>query len=569
MKLLTTKDASEKMLADLISGAEEGQVGRGDRFAPHQKVPLLEHIEAFVAAPAPRRSKKRRGARQASELLGKLRLCLVDGCGFSRLDELDSAKVGAWLDARQRGGLMPDLPAGKESFDAKEAAEVLGVGEATLSAMARRQGVAPTGRGRKLLLLRRTVEAMAASRPGGMSEQTAHHYGVALRSFGAWLAGPGGRAAHNPFADLPLGAVTEKRHARRELTVGQLLDLFAATAASGATIRGLSGADRHMLYLVAANTGFRAGGLARLTPACFRLDPDGPAVTLPMRADKVKKGGVRPLRADLAGALRVWLAGKPEGVPVWSGDWAGRGRAAKMLRIDLEAASIPYVVEGPDGPEYADFHSLRHSFLTALGRSGVDLRVQQELAGHSSSKTTERYSHVRLRDLAGAVDKLPAMVPAGGVAYVPLTFGAGSGGGLPMATEGETPEPPTGGGRRNPCPDKAPDGGRGRLMAGGETAPMGAEFHDAGFTNRHEDHTPSVPDGIRTRDLRRDRATSTPLLCRDVKDILRDRVSLLKPLPIFCLSILYHGFFCDTSAFILVRATCHPVRYSLGGRAVR
>ena len=40
-------------------------------------------------------------------------------------------------------------------------------------------------------------------------------------------------------------------------------------------------------------------------------------------------------------------------------------------------------MEGPDGPEHADFHSLRHSYLTALGRSGVDLRVQQELAGHS------------------------------------------------------------------------------------------------------------------------------------------------------------------------------------------
>ena len=40
-------------------------------------------------------------------------------------------------------------------------------------------------------------------------------------------------------------------------------------------------------------------------------------------------------------------------------------------------------------------------------------------------------------------------------------------------------------------------------------------FCDNGFTNRHEDHNPSVPDGIRTRDLRRDRATSTPLLCRN------------------------------------------------------
>ena len=82
-----------------------------------------------------------------------------------------------------------------------------------------------------------------------------------------------------------------------------------------------------------------------------------------------------------------------------------------MLRCDLEAAGIAYAVEGPDGPEYADFHALRHSYLTLLGRSGVDLRTAQELAGHSTPTLTARYSHRRLHDLAGAVDKLPNLVP--------------------------------------------------------------------------------------------------------------------------------------------------------------
>ena len=34
-----------------------------------------------------------------------------------------------------------------------------------------------------------------------------------------------------------------------------------------------------------------------------------------------------------------------------------------MLRGDLAAAGIPYTVEGPDGPLFADFHALRHSFI--------------------------------------------------------------------------------------------------------------------------------------------------------------------------------------------------------------
>jgi hypothetical protein len=259
-------------------------------------------------------------------------------------------------------------------------------------------------------------------------------------------------------------------------------ELFAATAASGTPFRGLSGADRHTLYLVTADTGFRAGGLARLTPACFRLDPDGPAVTLPIRADKVKTGGVRPLRPDLAGALRAWLAGKPVGEPVWPGPWAVDGLAAEMLRIDLEAAGIPYVAEGPDGPEYADFHSLRHSFLTALGRSRVDLRVRQELAGHRSSKTTERYSHVRLRDLAIAVGRLPTMLagppdaPGGGEStHVPLTFGADSSGGFAMAADDGGREATSAGAEPNPLSGKVTDGGRVRLMATDEAPPAGIE----------------------------------------------------------------------------------------------
>jgi hypothetical protein len=130
------------------------------------------------------------------------------------------------------------------------------------------------------------------------------------------------------------------RRTRRELNADELRRLFNAADTSTKTFRGLSGHDRHMLYLVAAGTGFRAN----LTPQDFNAEEI--TLTMAARFAKNHRTKVQPLPAEVAESLVKFLEGKPTSGPIWPGSWIQR--AARMLRGDLKAAGIAYAMEGSD-----------------------------------------------------------------------------------------------------------------------------------------------------------------------------------------------------------------------------
>jgi integrase len=416
---------SRTLLNKLLADAAMRQHGLADPYEAHRKRPLADHLADFRTG----LEAKGNTPEYVALVLGRLE-ALGAGCAWQTLNDLSASQADEWL-ARQRtsGRSGPALPAEQDAFTPGETAKLLGVSGAAVRDAVKRHRLEATGNGKARLYPRATVQALLDRQGQGTSAQTRNYYRAHLRTFGNWLVRDR-RLGESPFRHMEAeNTTTDRRHDRRELR-----RVLGAARRSARSYRGLSGADRFHLYATACGTGFRASGLASLKPESFDLAGKLPTVTLAARHAKNRKTKVQPLPEDLAELLRGYLADKPPDQPVWGGTWARDHRGAEMLRDDFEAAGVPYVMEGTDGPLYADFHSLRHSYLTLGGRAGIDLRTLQELAGHSTPVLTARYSHRRLHDLAGAVEKLPSFLPTeagGAAAAAPLgatgTDGAGFG----------------------------------------------------------------------------------------------------------------------------------------------
>jgi len=237
-------------------------------------------------------------------------------------------------------------------------------------------------------------------RPKACSLTTCNHYLRAVKGFSRWLWRDG-RTREDALTHLSAFRVTDAQRKRRALSDAELSALLHVTYESGPVL-GMSGPDRAMLYALAVGTGFRANELRSLTPESFALDATPPTVAVEAAYSKRRRHDVQPLPVALAEGLKPWLVAKKAKRPVFGLP----DKTAKMLRADLDAAGIAHATaEG-----VADFHALRHTYVSRLVRSGINVKIVQELARHSTPVLTlGRYTHVDMQDKATALTMVPAI----------------------------------------------------------------------------------------------------------------------------------------------------------------
>jgi len=241
-----------------------------------------------------------------------------------------------------------------------------------------------------------------------ISVATSNHYLVSIKSFSRWLWRER-RMPDDPLAGLRrMNAEADRRRIRRPLTTDELKTLIEVTRASRKTYRGndwcLRPMDRAILYTIAAYTGLRVQELRSLRQSSFDLELG--TLTLLARDTKNRKAAILPLSPVLLDELRKWLPTlKTEFL--FPGSWSRHGYAGRILKRDLKRASVAYV--DPEG-RYADFHSLRHTFITSLAKAGVHPSKAQRLARHSTiALTMNIYTTLDVDDLRDAVASLPSL----------------------------------------------------------------------------------------------------------------------------------------------------------------
>jgi site-specific recombinase XerD len=150
-----------------------------------------------------------------------------------------------------------------------------------------------------------------------------------------------------------------------------------------------SNLKHRLLLMIAYSSGLRVSEVVALKPS----DADLSRGVLYIRSAKGRKDRFVMLSSRVKKYLDE-LKLCPEELPwLFPGARPGSHLSIRSAQYIFECARVKAGIEKP-----VSIHSLRHAFATHLLEKGVDIRFIQNLLGHSSIRTTERYTHVARRN---------------------------------------------------------------------------------------------------------------------------------------------------------------------------
>ena len=248
--------------------------------------------------------------------------------------------------------------------------------------------------GLSLPLLRSWLAAAAAA---GAARTTLARRTSAVKAFTAWAARRG-LLASDPAARLQV----PKAHRVLPAVLRQDQALKAMGAAKSGAEQGdpLALRDRLIVEMLYA-TGIRVSELCGLD-----IDDVDTRYRLVRVLGKGNKQRTVPFGVPAADALRSWLTeGRPALVTPESGAALLLGTRGRRLDVRQARTVVHQTVAAVNGAPDIGPHGLRHSAATHLLEGGADLRVVQELLGHSSLATTQLYTHVAVSWLRAVHDQ--------------------------------------------------------------------------------------------------------------------------------------------------------------------
>lgn len=227
----------------------------------------------------------------------------------------------------------------------------------------------------------------------GKSRTTLARRGASVRAFFAW-AHRVGVVEHNPAARLASAkASVTLPHILDVDQASLLLDTARLRAQDGTVIDLRDWAMAELLYA----TGIRVGELTGINVG----DVDVNERTVRVLG-KGAKERVVPFGVPAQRALAAWFE---RGRPSLAGDTPALFVGIRGSRVDQRQVRevIHCLASGAGVPDIAP-HALRHSAATHLLAGGSDLRSVQEVLGHASLATTQRYTHVTADRLRNAYE---------------------------------------------------------------------------------------------------------------------------------------------------------------------